>query len=69
MPLRDFGDANVRFGPKVDIQRGLTDVRFTLKSGHGSAPILDQPGGTVAVVAADGLFEQVGHGVRLTDTP
>jgi hypothetical protein len=25
---------NVRFGSKADIQRSLTDVRFTPKSGH-----------------------------------
>ena len=29
--------------------------------------VLDDLGGAVAVVAGDGLFEQVGHGVRLTD--
>jgi len=28
---------NVRFGSKADIGEGATDVRFTPKSGHGSA--------------------------------
>jgi hypothetical protein len=28
MPLRDFGDANVRSGSETDIFRANTDVRF-----------------------------------------
>jgi hypothetical protein len=28
---------DVRFGSKADISLSLTDVRFTLESGHGSA--------------------------------
>jgi hypothetical protein len=27
-------DADVRYGSKADIPRGLSDVRFTPKSGH-----------------------------------
>ena len=30
---------NVRFGSKADIEACLRDVRFTPKSGHGSAPL------------------------------
>jgi hypothetical protein len=31
-PLRDFGEANVRFGSKADIGSPAIDVRFTPKS-------------------------------------
>jgi hypothetical protein len=34
MPLRDFGEANVRFGSKADILEGLRDARFTPETGH-----------------------------------
>jgi len=36
MPLRDFGETNVRFGSKADIHPPSADVRFTPKSGHQS---------------------------------
>jgi hypothetical protein len=32
MPLRDFVDANVRFGSKADIGEGAIDVRFVPKA-------------------------------------
>src|SRR5262249_26075244 len=34
MPLRDFGDANARFGSKADIGVHPRNVRFTSESGH-----------------------------------
>jgi hypothetical protein len=34
MPLREFGDANVRFESKADIPPKKLDVRFTPESGH-----------------------------------
>jgi hypothetical protein len=34
VPLRDFGEANVRFGSKADIAAPPINVRFTPKSGH-----------------------------------
>jgi hypothetical protein len=34
--------------------------------GFDAKGLLDELGSLIAVVAADGLFEQVGHGVRLT---
>ncbi|HET7493531.1 MAG TPA: hypothetical protein VFK01_16800 [Bradyrhizobium sp.] len=33
---QQHAEANVRFGSKADIRGRLGDVRFTLKSGHGS---------------------------------
>ncbi len=32
--LRDFGEANVRFWSKADMELAPVDVRFTPKSGH-----------------------------------
>jgi hypothetical protein len=34
LPLRDFGETNVRFGSKADIRPKKRDVRFTPESGH-----------------------------------
>jgi hypothetical protein len=34
MALRDFGDANVRFGSKADIASINRDVRYSPESGH-----------------------------------
>jgi hypothetical protein len=36
---QQFSRANVRFGSLADILGGLRDVRFTPKSGHGSAQL------------------------------
>ena len=38
---QQFRAAHVRFGSEADIQPCLSDVRFTPKSGHGSAPALN----------------------------
>jgi hypothetical protein len=55
---RQLGVASVRFGSKADIQRRLSDVRFTPKSGHqaGSTArfMSSRPSHTVGVGASSG---------------
>jgi hypothetical protein len=39
--MQQSSGSNVRFGSKADIAASPTNVRFTPKSGHGSAPALN----------------------------
>jgi len=52
---QQFRAAHVRFGSEADIQPCLSDVRFTPKSGHGSAPALNVRIATSTQSAAGGV--------------